>query len=459
MILHNTLTKKLEKFEPIKPNEVGMYNCGPTVYDYAHIGNLRAYIFTDILRRTLESEGYRVKQVMNITDLGHLSDDADEGEDKMLKALKREGKAITLEAMIDLGKFYTNKFFGDFKKLNIELPTQSPKASDHIAEDIELIKTLEEKGFTYKTSDGMYFEIKKFHSYGKLGNIDIDSLKSGARVDTNSEKKHPADFALWKFNEIGFESPWGKGFPGWHIECSAMAKKYLGQPFDIHTGGIDHIGTHHNGEIAQSESAYEKPLAKYWLHSEHLVMQGGKMSKSAGEFITLETLEDRGIDPLAFRYYVLSAHYRSLITFSFEALEGNSSAYARLLNTLAGFPDGGKINNSYLERFKTHMSNDLKTPEAIALMWELLKDKKVKDSDKKATVIEFDKVFGLDIEANCKSTFTPLEVPSEVTSLLEERESARAKKDFRKADKIREKITDLGYEIKDTEEGAKLRKI
>src|SRR3989338_11419052 len=299
---YNTLTGKKEPFSPIDPNkkEVRMYNCGPTVYNYSHIGNLRAYVFAYVLRRTLEYNGYKVKQVMNITDVGHLTSDGDDGDDKMVKALKREGKPFTLEAMREVADFYTKAFKDDLTALNIKIPETLEHASDHIPEDIELVQELEAKGFAYKTSDGMYFDTSKFPSYGKLGNINLKGQLAGARVSVNSEKKNPADFTLWKKshrqgsgqadNDIGWESLWGKGFPGWHIECSAMSRKYLGQPFDIHTGGIDHIPVHHQNEIAQSEAAYGVPLANFWLHNEFLKVDGQKMSKSLGNIYTIKNL-------------------------------------------------------------------------------------------------------------------------------------------------------------------------
>ena len=361
--IYNTLSRKKEVFKSIKPGVVSMYNCGPTVYDRIHIGNFRASIFPDTLRRMFEYNGYNVRQVMNITDIGHLVSDSDIGEDKMTKALKRDGKAITLEAMLEIGKIYSEQFLDDLKSLNVERAEKYPRASDHIIEDIELIKKLEEKKFTYSTSDGLYFDTSKFSGYGKLGSISISGLKEGARVAANTEKKNPSDFALWKFDaKLGWTSPWGKGFPGWHIECSVMSAKYLGQPFDIHTGAIDLIPVHHNNEIAQSEAAYGKPLADYWMHNEFLIVGGDKMSKSKGNFLTLKTLEDELISPLSYRYWLLTAHYRSPINFTYEAVRGAQSALIRLMAIIGGYPSGGSAIADYRTKFQTYINDDLDLP-------------------------------------------------------------------------------------------------
>ncbi|MFA6552468.1 MAG: cysteine--tRNA ligase [Candidatus Paceibacterota bacterium] len=475
IFLHNTLTGKKEAFEPIDKvgNVVGMYNCGPTVYNFAHIGNLRAYVFADVLRRTLELNGYKVKQIINITDVGHLSGDTDDGEDKMSKALKREGKTMTLEAMKDVGSFYAERFVEDLKALNIEAaneyPTNFPKASDHIEEDIEIIKKIEEKGAAYKTSDGVYFDTSKFKDYGKLGNINLEGLQEGARVSANSEKKNPTDFNLWKFstNDLGWPSPWGlpergsqsgKGFPGWHIECSAMSVKYLGQPFDIHTGGIDHIPTHHNNEIAQSETAYGKPLANLWMHSAFVNVNGGKMAKSEDNFLRLKTLTDKGISPLAYRYFLLGAHYKTPINFSFEAMEGAKNSYDKLIGQFGALSgSGGVANQKYLESFKSFVNDDLNTPKALALLWEALKDNTLTDADKISTIFDFDKVLGLDIwkESGRVKNF---EVPDEIKKLADEREYARQSKDFKKSDELRKQIESLNYEIQDTDSGPVIKK-
>lgn len=457
--LHNTLTGKKENFKPISQT-VGMYNCGPTVYNYAHIGNLRAYVFADILRRTLEWNGYKVRQIVNITDIGHLTSDTDEGEDKMIKALKREGKPMTLEAMREIGAFYRDAFVADLKALNIKLPEEMPRASDNIAEDIEIIKKLEEKAVAYKISDGLYFDISKFPNYGKLGNIKRENLKEGARVEVNPEKKSPVDFNLWKFNDdLGWDSPWGKGFPGWHIECSAMSKKYLGQPFDIHTGGIDHIGTHHNNEIAQSEAAFGAPLANYWMHNEHLNMAGGKkMAKSDDNFLTLNYLLEKNITPLACRYYFLNTHYRKPMLFSEEALDSAATALARLAASLAAMPEGGKVNTEYEKRFSETLSDDLNTTDGLAILWELMRDKKVSPAGKRATALKFDEILGLDLKKLIEQESASVSIPPAVARLIKERETARADKNWSRADELREEIKKLGFEIKDTETRQKILK-
>lgn len=474
----NTLGRKKEVFEPIDPKEVRMYTCGPTVYNYAHIGNLRAYIFADVLRKTLEYCGYKVKQVMNITDMGHLVSDADTGDDKMTKGLLREGKALTLENMKKLAEFYTGKFKEDIKKLNIEMPCGLYYASDLIREDVELVKKLEEKGFTYKTSDGIYFDVSKMPDYGALWGGKRTWSEEGARVEVNSEKKHPEDFVLWKFNpKIGFPSPWGQGFPGWHIECSAMGMKYLGEQFDIHTGGVDHISTHHTNEIAQSECATgKKPFVRFWLHSEFVDIGGTKMAKSEDNFFKLSTITDKGINPIAYRYWLLTANYRTKVNFTWEALEGAETALKRLYRQYLDLGEVvGKVNKQFKEYFKMHIENDLDTPGVLGTMWELLENKKISPADKKATLLDFDKVMSLGLK-NLKSprryilkaetgkfelTGSDEEITyikKEIIPLAEEREEARKKKDFKKSDELREKINEMGYEVKDVEGGNKINK-
>ncbi len=462
--LFNTLTGKKEEFKPLISGEVGMYNCGPTVYNYAHIGNLRAYVFADVLRRTLEYDGYKVKQVINITDVGHLASDADDGDDKMLGALKRENKPFTLSAMREMADFYTKAFVEDLKALNCEPPHEMPRASDHIKEDIELVRTLEAKGFTYKTSDGVHFDIGKFPSYGKLGNINLKGQRAGARVAVNSEKKNPADFTLWKIsrNDIGWESPWGKGFPGWHIECSAMSRKYLGQPFDIHTGGIDHIPIHHNNEIAQSEAAFDVPLANYWLHNEFVNMGEMKMAKSGENFVTLQTLADKGIHPLAYRFFLLEAGYRTPLLFSEELIRRvqDEKLYA-LYMTLSGLPSGGVVNDAYHVRFLDALRDDLNTAKALSLVYAILGDiEHLSPADKFATILNFDSVLGLDIENQSKKFLEEISaVPADIKKLTVAREEARRAKDFKKSDELRVRIQKEGYEVSDTDLGPLIRKI
>ena len=433
-----------------------MYHCGPTVYDYAHIGNLRTYVFSDILRRTFEYNDYKVRQVINITDVGHLVTDGDDGEDKMTKALKRENKPFTLEAMHDVATFYFDAFKEDLKALNIELPNEFPRASDHIQDDIDFIKELEKKGFAYKISSGIYFDISMFPSYGKLGNVSLSGLKDGARLAINPEKKHPADFVLWKLDpRIGWDSPWGKGFPGWHIEGSVMSRKYLGQPFDIHTGGIEHVAVHHNNEIAQSEAAFDEPLANYWMHGEFVTLNDAKMAKSAGGFLTLKALEEDTISALTYRYWLLTAHYRSPVNFSLEAVRGAQNALIRLLVTMSNLPEGGKAESGYIERFLGYINNDLDTPKAVALLWDLLKDSKVSDADKRVTALDFDKVLGLNLGSVVN--VDDEKIPDEILVLAEAREDARKKKDWVKADALRKEIDERGFEVLDTETGFQVR--
>jgi len=458
VFLYNTLSRSKEKFTPITPGKVGIYSCGPTVYDRAHIGNLRSYVFADILRRMFEYNSYTVKHIINITDVGHLSSDADDGDDKMTRALLREGKSLTLDSMYEVGSTYLTAFLEDIQKMSIELPTQTPRASEHIEGVISLIKELENKGVAYTTSDGVYFDTAKFPTYGKLGNIKINTLREGSRVHINPEKRNPIDFALWKFNPVlGWESPWGKGFPGWHIECSAMSREYLGQPFDIHTGGIDHIPTHHNNEIAQSETAYSEPLAHYWMHNEFIRLENAKMAKSTGSFITLDTLLEETISPITYRYWLLTAHYRSPVDFSYEAVRGAQSALIRLLTTFGNYPDGGAVASSYTSRFESCINDDLDMPKAIALAWELIKDSSVSDADKKATLLNFDTVFGLQL-----SSISSLQeegasvIPAEIQALSEAREEARVQKDWIKADALRGEIEARGFTLTDTEMGVKI---
>lgn len=450
--LFNTLSRQKETFKPIQSGHVSMYNCGPTVYDRIHIGNFRASVFPDLLRRMFEYNGYEVKQIMNITDVGHLVSDGDDGEDKMTKALKREGMPITLPAMLEIASKYANEFLEDLKSLNVQPAFKYPRASDHIQEDIDIVKLLEKNGFAYKTDDGMYFDTSKFPAYGKLGNINIESLREGARVATNSQKKNPTDFALWKFDpKNGWMSPWGNGFPGWHIECSAMSSKYLGQPFDIHTGAIDLIPIHHNNEIAQSEAAYGKKFVNYWLHNEFLVVGNDKMSKSKGSFVTLQTLKDESISPLAYRYWLLTAHYRSPINFTLEAVRASQNALVRLLKTVMNYPKGGAVIPAYKEKFTAFINDDLNTPQALALAWELISDTSQSDADKRATLLDFDEVFGLKLDAIPE--IKDEAIPPEISALAETREEARKAKDWAKADALRKEIEDRGYTIKDTTNG------
>jgi cysteinyl-tRNA synthetase len=402
--LHNTLTNSSQEFVPLTPGKVSMYHCGPTVYDYVHLGNLRAFLLADILRRTAEYLGFDVKQVMNITDVG-IGGNNDEGEDKILSGLKREGKAVTMENMKALGDFYTERFKEDIAALNIETPDVMPKASEHVPEMIAMIKELEAKGFTYQTSDGIYFDTSKDPHYGRLGKL---GKETESRVE-NSEKKSSRDFALWKFNSnLGFPSAWaapgnprGQGFPGWHIECSAMSTKYLGRTFDIHTGGMDLAPVHHNNEIAQAENACGCEFVRYWLHNEFVnvgtstELGVNKMSKSEGTGLTLADVVKAGYSPLAYRYLLLMAHYRSPVTFTWEALTAAQNAFEKLKKAAQGLEEGGVVDADYKSRFTEKLENDLNTPQALAVVWTMLKDKDLPPSVRLATLKDFDNVLGL----------------------------------------------------------------
>lgn len=452
--LHNTLSNSLEEFKSIKPGLVTMYHCGPTVYDYVHIGNLRSFLLADLLRRAFEFFGLKVLQVMNITDVG-IGGNNDEGEDKIIQGLKREGKNITMESMKELGDFYTERFCEDIAKLNIMMPNELPRASEHIKEQIELIQILETKGFTYTTSDGIYFDTTKDSNYGRLGGL---SDQGESRLDTNKEKRSSRDFALWKLNSnLGFPSPWGQGFPGWHLECSAMSTKYLGKTFDVHTGGIDLSSIHHNNEIAQSENASGCQLAHYWLHNEFVNVKDGKMAKSEGNQINLKDLVDQGFTPLAYRYFLLLSHYRTPTHFTWEALKAAENAYRKLKEIYHSLSrEKGKIDDKYKKEFERTLQNDLNTPEAVAVVWKLVKDTKLSSADKRLTLLDFDKVLGLNLEHN---EYEIKEIPNEISDLLQERELARKEKNWKKADEIRQKSIAKGYDISDTSEGQKVRKI
>lgn len=446
--LFNTLTRKIEEFKPISEGKVGLYECGPTVYQYAHIGNLRTYIFGDVLRRVLEFNGYQVKEVMNITDVGHLTSDADTGEDKLEQEANKVG-----ESAWELSEKYASAFVLDLKNLNIILPEIMPKATDHITDQVELIQKLEKKGFTYQTSDGVYFDTAKLDDYGKLARLNLAGQRASLRVEENPEKKSSHDFALWKFSTSGqkrqmeWGSPWGIGFPGWHIECSAMSTKYLGQPFDIHTGGIDHIPVHHTNEIAQSEVAYGKPLANYFLHGEFLVWgKNNKMGKSLGNIVTLAKLIEQGYDPISYRYLTLTAHYRSKLNFSFEALQAAQNALQVLRQTVSSLPAPTTVNSSYEAEFKERINDDLDMPGALALIWAVVKSD-LPGEIKVATMIRFDEVLGL----NLASARVKIDLTAQ--KLITEREEARFKKDFSRADLLRVQLEEMGYLLRDTPGG------
>ena len=448
--LYNTLTREAEGFKPIKERNVGLYSCGPTVYWYQHIGNLRTYIFSDILKRVLESKHFKVKHVINVTDVGHLTSDADTGEDKMERAAAKEGKTAK-----EISNFYLKSFQDDFKKLNIRKPNVWAKATANIKEQIALIKKLEEKGFTYKTSDGIYFDTSKFKDYGKMARLNKEGLEAGKRIELK-EKKNITDFALWKFSgnpgqrQQEWASPWGVGFPGWHIECSAMSMKYLGETFDIHTGGEDHISIHHTNETAQSEASTGKKFVNFWLHGAFLNYKGEKISKSKGGLFTISELEQKGFAPLDFRYLCLTAHYRSPLDFSLESLGNAKISYERLKNIIGEIKNDKKINEKYLEDFSGAISEDLDMPKALAILWNLVRDRGAQGKMK--TIREMDKVLGLDLFKKIK-----VKITSEVSRLVAEREAARERKDFTKADELRAKIESLGFSVKDTDKGAEVK--
>lgn len=458
--LYNTLSRKKETFSPIKKGEVGLYTCGFTVYDYAHIGNLRTYIFEDLLKRVLQFNGYKVRHVLNITDVGHLTSDADEGEDKMLKGAQREKKTVW-----QIAEFYTKVFQNDIKRLNVEDPTVWCKATDHIQEQIEMIKSLEKKGFTYVSGGNVYFDTSKLKDYGKLAKLNIKAEQK-ARVEKDKNKKSSHDFVLWftksKFQEqdMKWPSPWGVGYPGWHIECSAMATKYLGKQFDIHCGGIDHIPVHHTNEIAQSETALGvNPWVHYWMHGEFLVVgDSEKMGKSKGNFLTLQVVIDKGYDPMVYRYFCLGTHYRKPLMFSWEAMDAAQNAYKKLQNKVLELlekpSEGKESTEKYMEDFQGAINDDLNMPQALAVLWEMLKDEEAKNKDKYKTLLEFDRVLGLGLKDIKK-----LNISSEVEALMEKREDARLKKNWKEADQIRDKLKSLGYIVEDTSSGAVVKKI
>jgi len=448
--LYNTLTRKRENFKPLKDKQVGFYSCGPTVYWYAHIGNLRTYIFNDVLKRILEYNGYKVNHVMNITDVGHLTSDADEGEDKLEKAARKEKKTAQ-----QIANFYTKAFKKDIKALNIIEPDIWAKATDHIKEQINIVKQLEKKGYTYRIKDGIYFDTSRIKDYGKLAGQKQRKLKPGARVKMAAGKKNITDFALWKFSDkkrqMEWNSPWGIGFPGWHTECVVMGMKYLGIPFDIHAGAIDLIPTHHTNEIAQAEAAFNKDLANYWLHGEHLILKKGKMAKSEGNIVLINDLIKKQINPLAFRYLCLTTHYRSKLTFSWESLKASQNALDNLCEKTQMSKSKIQIKSKiqkYKKEFLNYINNDLDTPKALALMWNLIKENKAD----KELLLDFDKVLGLGLDKVKKQV-----IPKEIKELAKQREKYRREKNFKKADQIRKQIKKQGYTIEDTPGGPSIK--
>jgi len=477
--IYNTATRSKELFTPLH-DTVGMYCCGPTVYNYAHIGNLRTYLFEDVLKRTLVALGYRVKHVINITDVGHLVSDADTGEDKMEKGAKREGRSVW-----DIAAYYTQKFMENISDLNIEKPDLFPRATGHIPQMIAMVQELELKGFTYRTNDGIYYDTTKFPAYAGFARLEPESIRAGERVDMGG-KRSPTDFALWKFSPLGakrqmeWESPWGTGFPGWHIECSAMALAYLPQPIEIHCGGTDHVRVHHTNEIAQAEGATGKPFVRYWLHGEFLVVDKGKMAKSGENFVTLDSLKSRKIPPLAYRMFCFSAHYRSPLAFSWEGLEGAAAGLANLRRSLAAAGgaqtvpervEPGSVETA-LEAFYAAVCDDLNMPKAMAALWDIVRDEKMSPDLRRAAAARADEILGLELlkpaeEAPCetfsgeKGTTVKLTAgrplaDAEKQVILEkvrQRQRARAAKDWSEADRFRRELLTLGATVKDRPDG------
>lgn len=459
--LYNTLTRKIQEFYTLnKDNTVKMYSCGPTVYSYPHIGNMRAYVFADLLKRTLILNGYQVTNAINITDVGHLTSDADEGEDKMEKEAKKTGKSA-----YDIAEFFTNEFFNDYNKLGLLSASVYPKATDHIIEQIDMIKILENKGYTYLTSDGVYFDTSKFENYTQLAKLDIEGMDSGKRVKFNEEKKNKADFALWKFSnpeenrQMEWSSPWGVGFPGWHAECSAMIMKHLGEQIDIHTGGIDHIPVHHTNEIAQTESVTDKKFSSFWLHVNFLQLknleneQGEpiKMSKSLGNILTISGLEEKGYNPMVVKYFYLSSHYRSELQFNYDFLDSAKNTFIRLQNKIANvrLNTENSMDSHYLDKIISEINNDLNTPNVFALLQQALNDN-ISEEEKLAVIELVEKITGLDFEIKFN------EIPEEILQLGDLRLQAKKNKNWTESDRLRDLIQSKGYNVKDTKEGFKI---
>lgn len=466
--LFNTMGRRIEDFVPFVSGHVGLYTCGPTVYNYAHIGNLRTYIFEDVLKRMFMHFGYKVKHVMNITDVGHLTGDGDDGEDKLQKKSRETGRSAW-----DIAKFYTEAFLKDYDSLNIIRPDVICPATQHISDMIRLIQRLEAEGHTYISGGNVYFSIDTFPDYGDLAGLALDGLQSGARIEVDSNKRNPKDFVLWFTNskfgkqEMMWPSPWGEGYPGWHVECSAMSIKYLGDQFDIHCGGIDAIPVHHTNEIAQSEAATgKKPWVKYWLHGEFLLSdKGGRMSKSSGEFLTLPFLISKGYHPLDYRFFCLGAHYRSQLQFTYQALDG-AKASRRILNERVAalrrengdkaLPKADGSLSRWISDFDESIANDLSMPKALAAMWGLLKDDGLGAAVKLAGVMHMDEVLGLGLDRAGQAE--EIEVPDEVAALVQRRAEAKKARDWTAADQARIEIEKLGFSVKDTPQGPKLEK-
>jgi len=459
--VYNSLGKKKEEFVPIEENQVRLYTCGPTVYNYAHVGNLRTYIFEDVLKKSFEYLDYDVKHVMNITDVGHLQSDADSGEDKMELGAKRENKTVW-----EIAKYYEDAFFDDCEKLNIKRPSIVCRATEHIKEMIELIKVLEEKGYTYISNGNVYFEIDKFKDYNKLANLTMEELEAGSRVELDENKKNPLDFVLWFTNSkfknqiMQWDSPWGRGFPGWHLECSAMSIKYLGDRIDIHCGGIDHIPVHHTNEIAQSEGALGHKWVNYWMHGEFLVVDGGKMSKSSGDFLTLTRIIEEGFKPLDYRYFCLQSRYRKQLVFSFDALGDAANSLKKLKNKISIIDKSVDENaaldleklKAYILKFAEQISDDLNMPNALTVLSDVIKDNDLNAKEKKALVEDFDRVLSLQLFEEDKFDISGVD-ENLIKELIAQRNEARSNKNWAKADEIREKLNGMNIELVDTKEG------
>lgn len=456
--LFNTLSRKIEEFVPLKPGKVGMYTCGPTVYDYTHIGHLRKYINDDILKKTLRANGYDVHHVMNITDVGHLTSDSDTGEDKMEKGASESGRTVW-----EVAKFFEDYFFKSVNRVNIERADIVCRATEHITKQLKLIEKLEKKGLTYTTSHAVYFDVTKFPKYGQLSGQKLEDKEVGSRADVfvDKSKKHPADFALWFFtvghfkdHTMKWSSPWGEGFPGWHIECSAMSMEYLSESFDIHTGGIDHIPVHHENEIAQSEGATGKQFVKYWAHHDFVNIDKEKMSKSKKNFLRVEEVEEKGYDPMALRYLYLTAHYRSEIAFSFDSLSAAQSALNKLRQDVRSWDQEDRRPGEFYNNFLRALNEDLNMPKALAVVWEMVKSD-IPSAQKSADLLAMDKILGLELS---KVIGQKIEVPESVQKLINQREKAREQKDFKKSDELRKEIKRLGYEVEDSSTGAKVKR-
>lgn len=454
--IYNTLTRKKEEFKPINKNEVKMYSCGPTVYNFAHIGNLRAYLFMDNLRRVLKYNGYKLTHAMNITDVGHLVSDADEGEDKMLKAARRENKDP-----FEIADFYTNEFLKDMKKLNIDMPEIICRATEHIGIMEDYVKQIIENGYAYETENTIYFDTSKLDKYGVLSNRNIDEQKAGARVDFDQTKKNLTDFALWikapENHLMKWDSFFGKSYPGWHLECSAMSRQYLGEVFDIHTGGMDHIPVHHENEIAQAKGYCGKVPANYWMHLDFLQVNGGKMSKSLNNLYTLDDLKEKGYEPEVYKMFNFSSHYKKPINFTFEAMDAAKIALNRLKEGYKRHVVGEEIVEEnvvkeFEERFLEAINDDLNMPLALSVIWDVVKyDKKFKLLAE--LLLKFDTVLGLNIDKEERT-----DLPEEIKNIVEERKQARLNKDWNKSDELRDKLISLGYTVKDTKDGMEISK-